>query len=244
MKHHTKEKGDIAVLKAMCDLRSKGYYIFNSTTEHLPFDFIIFKSNQIYRIQVKYLKNSPALIPNKTNWADRNGSHSRKYNENDFDYYALYNPESEIIIYPSIKFAGKTIRFKETKNKSPSYWYEDFLQLTDTAEKRIFRKNKPSSSAHKAACKRYREKVKNKDINSYKPKPHTRKVIRPSKDELEKLIWSKPTSTIAKEFGVSDNAIAKWCKNYDIIKPSRGYWSIRYPNRNSNTVTMVTTIKS
>lgn len=47
----------------------------------------------------------------------------------------------------------------------------------------------------------------------------------PSKKELEKLVWLKPTSQIAKDFQVSDNAVAKWCKNYNISKPPRGYWA-------------------
>ncbi len=52
-----------------------------------------------------------------------------------------------------------------------------------------------------------------------------RKVERPAKDELAKMIWEKPTSQIAKDFGVSDKAIEKWCKAYGIEKPPRGYWA-------------------
>jgi ribosomal protein L44E len=51
-----------------------------------------------------------------------------------------------------------------------------------------------------------------------------RKVNHPSKEELEKMIWEKSTVKIAKDYGVSDNAVAKWCKNYGISKPPRGYW--------------------
>jgi hypothetical protein len=53
----------------------------------------------------------------------------------------------------------------------------------------------------------------------------SRRVERPSKEELEKLVWTKPTSQLAKEFGVSDKAIEKWCHAYCIQKPSRGYWT-------------------
>jgi len=48
---------------------------------------------------------------------------------------------------------------------------------------------------------------------------------RPSKEELQRLVWEKPTSQLAKKYGVSDNAVAKWCKRYGIEKPPRGYWS-------------------
>ncbi len=52
-----------------------------------------------------------------------------------------------------------------------------------------------------------------------------RKVEHPSKQELKKLVWLKPTTLIAKDFGVSDKAIEKWCKAYEIEKPPRGYWN-------------------
>lgn len=52
-----------------------------------------------------------------------------------------------------------------------------------------------------------------------------RKVERPSKEELFKMVWEKPTETIAKELGVSGVAIGKWCKLYGIAKPPRGYWA-------------------
>jgi len=54
---------------------------------------------------------------------------------------------------------------------------------------------------------------------------NTRKVIRPSKDELEKLVWEKPTVQIAKNLNVSDKAISKWCDYYGIKKPERGFWT-------------------
>ncbi|NDD05164.1 MAG: hypothetical protein EB078_09670 [Proteobacteria bacterium] len=52
-----------------------------------------------------------------------------------------------------------------------------------------------------------------------------RKTDRPSKEELENLVNSYPMTTIAKRYGVSDNAIRKWAKSYDIQIPNRrGYW--------------------
>lgn len=43
-----------------------------------------------------------------------------------------------------------------------------------------------------------------------------RKVERPTKEELKKLIFEKPFTTIAKEYGISDNAVRKWCKGYGL----------------------------
>lgn len=42
MVHHTKDKGDLATIKAIADLSEKGYAIFTPLVcEHLRFDFII-----------------------------------------------------------------------------------------------------------------------------------------------------------------------------------------------------------
>jgi len=39
----------------------------------------------------------------------------------------------------------------------------------------------------------------------------------PTKEELEEMVYKKvPFLTIGKRFGVSDNAVRKWCKNYGI----------------------------
>lgn len=42
---------------------------------------------------------------------------------------------------------------------------------------------------------------------------------------MQKMVWEKSTVKIAKELGVSDVAIAKFCKIHNINKPPRGYWA-------------------
>lgn len=53
---------------------------------------------------------------------------------------------------------------------------------------------------------------------------HPTKILWPDKESLLKLVWQKSTSQLAKELGVSDKAVEKRCKKYQIIKPPRGYW--------------------
>lgn len=54
-----------------------------------------------------------------------------------------------------------------------------------------------------------------------------RKVIdRPEKEELEKMLWELPFTRLGEKYGVSDNAVRKWCKSYDITDyPPRGYFN-------------------
>ena len=54
---------------------------------------------------------------------------------------------------------------------------------------------------------------------NWRTKDHeqTRKVVRPSREELEKLIQNNTWTAIGRMFGVSDNAVRKWAKRYGII---------------------------
>jgi hypothetical protein len=57
------------------------------------------------------------------------------------------------------------------------------------------------------------------------PQHRPSKIAWPSSEVLEKLLWVKPTSQIAKDLGVSDKAVEKHCKKLVLKKPPRGYWA-------------------
>ena len=42
---------------------------------------------------------------------------------------------------------------------------------------------------------------------------------------LYDLVWSKPLTTLAAEFGISDVGLAKICQRHRITTPERGYWA-------------------
>lgn len=46
-----------------------------------------------------------------------------------------------------------------------------------------------------------------------------------TREQLYDLVWSKPMTHLAKEFGMSDVAIRKHCKKLDIATPYVGYWA-------------------
>ena len=49
--------------------------------------------------------------------------------------------------------------------------------------------------------------------------------VKMKKEILEKLVWKIPVAKIAEMAGVSSNAVAKWCKNFNIKTPNRGHWT-------------------
>jgi len=199
MRNETFKKGDLAVTKVMLDLQQKGYGIFIPVGEQWAFDLIAYKEteNKFIRLQVKYLGSYKKELKGK-----------KKYSDNAFDYYAGYIPDLNIIIYPSIKFKGHCIVTQIPNSSNAFYWYEDFLNFTDEANPKT--------------CKELG--IKTTRINTEENNLKRRKVVRPTKEELERMVWEKPCSQIAQQFGVSDNAVAKWCKSYGIVKPSVGYW--------------------
>lgn len=63
-----------------------------------------------------------------------------------------------------------------------------------------------------------KEKSKNNKTCSIECHAFTRrKCKRPSKQELQTLLNKSSFVQIGKQFGVSDNAVRKWCKRYELI---------------------------
>lgn len=68
--------------------------------------------------------------------------------------------------------------------------------------------------------KRFKQTKTPKPIIEWRhlPRPNSRKVERPTKEELEKLLSENGWTTIGRMYGVSDNAVRKWAKSYLIYK--------------------------
>jgi hypothetical protein len=65
----------------------------------------------------------------------------------------------------------------------------------------------------------------NSTICSFCLQANNERIVWPSKEELEILVWEKPRLLLSKELGVSDVAIAKRCRKLNINQPPRGYWA-------------------
>jgi hypothetical protein len=101
IKHHTKNKGDLGVAKAYCDLVVKGYLVLFPTTEHAPFDLVAYDGTRFIRIQVKYRKAvKGALLVNLINWwSDKNGCHGKQVDKAQVDVFCVYCPDTDKCYY-------------------------------------------------------------------------------------------------------------------------------------------------
>ncbi len=211
MPHHTKDKGDLACVLTIADLSRKGYVVFSPVVcEHLPFDLIAYKDGRCHRIQCKY--SSDGVVRRATSWASRAGNHIKLYQPGDFDYFALYLHKIDTVIYPPMALRGCTINITVPAIFQPFYWYGDFLDLTDNPPRRTYQEfEAPGGNKDGLVC------------------GGPRKVARPTAEALEQMLWTMPTTHIARQFGVSDSAVGKWAKACQIRKPPRGYWAKQGP---------------
>lgn len=134
--HHTKTKGDLAVLKCQLDLFEKGFLILLPQTEHALFDVVAYKEQRFWRIQVKYRnmnENGTIRIKFQHSYSTKNGVQTQDVDKSQIDLYCVYCPETDQCYYFDPKLFNKsvTIRLKETKNNQAKgvYFAADFLEI-------------------------------------------------------------------------------------------------------------------
>ena len=101
MRHHTKDKADVAVAKVIADMSAKGYSMFIPISEHLPFDLVVY-GKILLRVQVKYRSagvSDRVLLDIRQRWSDSNGSYSRNADKSEVDLYVLFCPEVDRCFY-------------------------------------------------------------------------------------------------------------------------------------------------
>lgn len=101
MNHHTKNKGDLGVAKAYCDLVEKGFLVLFPSTEHAPFDLVAYDGKRFIRIQVKYRRAVKGSVQIRLEnwWADKNGLHSKSLERNQVDVFCVYCPDTNKCYY-------------------------------------------------------------------------------------------------------------------------------------------------
>lgn len=194
----TSDKGDIGLTQIISDLTKKGYFISLPISEHLPYDLISDKGGVLKRIQTKYSER--AIISYQQSYMIANGNVIiNHYKKDDFELYGLYIPDKDVCVYvPNII---KSIKIRTTLPRTYAlfYWWEDFLnpEIKELPKKRSIKEflDRPLISRNS----------KRKVLN------------RPSPEELKKLLEETNYSAVGRIYGVSDNAVRKWAKSYNII---------------------------
>jgi len=109
--HHTKTKGDIAVLKISADLAESGFILLFPFSDHLPFDLVVYKNDIFYRVQCKYRsvdKFGKLSVAFKTTYSTQNnGLISCPQDTSQMDVLAVYCPETNGCYYIPVETGTK-----------------------------------------------------------------------------------------------------------------------------------------
>lgn len=119
--HHTKNKGDIGLLKVQCACAEQGYTVLLPLTEHATYDLVIEKDGLFKRVQAKYRKKSKRGtldVSFKSSWSDKNGLHHVPVDKSSVDIYAVYCPDTDKVYFFDVQEFGKSVslRVDEPKN--------------------------------------------------------------------------------------------------------------------------------
>ncbi|MEH7223047.1 group I intron-associated PD-(D/E)XK endonuclease [Bacillus sp. JJ1566] len=122
MEHHTKQKGDLGVLKAQVDLHQKGYMILIPHTEHAAFDLVIYKNQEFKRVQVKYRelnRNGVLEVRFRSSYCNSKGVVTKETNKQEIDVYCIYCPNTDECYYFDPQKGNKslTLRVDTPKNQ-------------------------------------------------------------------------------------------------------------------------------
>ena len=119
-RHHTKDKGDLAVARVLGDLVGRGVTVLLPFTEHAPFDLVAYTDDSFYRIQVKFraAKNGSVTVLFRSSWADRNGTHHRPMPRHEVDVIAVYCPDTAGVYYidPADFLSSVSVRIEPPRN--------------------------------------------------------------------------------------------------------------------------------
>lgn len=141
--HHTKDKGDLGVAKAIADLIGKGYQVMLPMTEHAPFDLVAYRSGRFLRVQVKYRSMGPTGtvdVDFKAVWSDRQGIHKRRIDRTEIDIFCIYCPETDTCYYLCPPIGQDSVKLRITpsrNNQRTGVWFaEDHLVVPDGGDAR------------------------------------------------------------------------------------------------------------
>ncbi|MEM9954742.1 MAG: group I intron-associated PD-(D/E)XK endonuclease [Chloroflexota bacterium] len=126
LRHSTKDKGDLALIKVIADLRQHGILCCLPLSEHLPFDLVAVMPDMktLIRVQVKYrsaVKSGFVKVEFRSNYYDSQKIYSKPVDFTEIDAYAIYIPDVDEVCYFRVDALHKdastlTLRFEPPKN--------------------------------------------------------------------------------------------------------------------------------
>lgn len=219
------QSGLITELSCQYDFTKFGIVLFAPITSDSRSDFIAEINGSFIKIQCKSSTessdgNSFTFSTCSKNW---NTKVVKNY-EGEADYfYTTHNNQGYLIPVIEAKGRQKTLRLFSKDDNPAINWAENYKiekilkNLGLTVEEFIpHKKEEKVSYCIDCGEKIAYHSIRCKKCNGIYVSSHKFTSLPITRGELKDLIRNKPFSAIAKQYGVSDNAIRKWCDKYKL----------------------------
>ena len=223
-----KQKGLITELECQLAFSRLGAMVCQPINEDSRYDFLVdLGDKNIIRVQCK--TSSVHCEQKYIRFAARssNNHDSKSYSKNDIDYfYTSYQNNSYLIPVEECSVEKRLWLVSPENNQTKGISFAKDYELESIL---LERENFLGNKIERNVCLSQKDRHSNKycehcgkEISS-KAKlceschySSTRLVERPTRDELKALIRNMPFVQIGKKFNLSDNAIKKWCDDYNL----------------------------
>lgn len=224
-------KGQLVELLVQTELVRYGFDISIPNYNSSKYDLIADTGDKLLRIQVKKAlgnnnekKKSFHFTCTTQNVRSSTGC-KYKYTKDDIDYFATAWKGKIYLIPVEETSTTKTIE-EDDINYLAENVLKDYKRFSDEELYNIEQKNKSRKTNSCIDCGKqiYYNATRCIECNTQYLRGRARKERKnqnsrenfPSREELKTQIRTKPFVQIGKEYGVSDNAIRKWCDRYSL----------------------------
>lgn len=230
----TQVKGNLVELQCIMKFMSMGFECSTPYGNQAKYDILVDTGEEILRIQCKksrWADNKKSIVFNtcsQTTNTQKTIRHS--YTSEQIDYFATCW-EDEVYLIPvdecssskSLRITPKTEKTPSSVNMAEDYLVEKILghlslYKEEDFEEQIPIKIRKCNSEATEKCIECGNPVYKKGTRCISCAILASRLVknRPSKEELKRLIREKSFVEIGRMYNVSDNAIRKWCDNYNL----------------------------
>lgn len=217
---YTQSRGNIVELQCISKFIEMGYECSIPYGNGAKYDFIVDYNGELLKIQCKSshhpIKNGiidedAIMFSAVAQTTNTKKTTRHRYSNDMIDYFATYF-DGQVYIIPVDECSGsKTLRLAEPKNKGVTYNKAEDYKIENYFKSSIEAPMIDREIKH-FSCALCGAEVKEEGCLCVKCSHIKQRIVdRPPREELKKLIRSKSFVEIADIYGVSDNAIRKWC---------------------------------
>lgn len=232
---YTQTVGNVNELKCMLAVMQLGYDCSIPYGNSSKYDFIADINGELLRFQCKsshfvndhgVTKTDAFCFSTSCQTTNTKETKRYRYNSGQIDYFITCFQDKVYVVPVEECSASKTLRLSPPQNgnqdwnDAQDYLLENYFSYSNHyIQSKEKYENRPiiSTQNKENVCKICEKSISyNSTLCSECHSINSRKVERPSREELKQLIREKPFTQIGQIYSVSDNCVRKWCKAYNL----------------------------